>query len=448
VSGVLLVRHPPGRPAERAYALDMVLGEWLGIEFEARVQERADVAISLCEDPDGASVALPDALFSVDESVWLTEASLPRAPLERRPDGLPVVYGRGSALDVLGTVFFLLTRYEEIARPVRDEHERFPSTATLARAEGFLSRPLVDDCVEALWLELRARWPRLERREAPYGLALSHDVDWPLSQARSPAGVLRAMAGDAVRRGSPQLALRRARAYAARLRGDFDRDVANTFDFVMDAGERRGLRSAFYFMAGRTDPRWDGDYSLEDPWIAALLRRVDERGHEIGLHPSYGTFRDPEALRAEYDRLLAACEAAGVRQRPRGGRQHFLRWENPATWRAWEEAGLEYDASLGFSDVAGFRCGTAREYPVFDLRAGRRLRLRERPLVVMEQAVMGPGSAPEDVARAVAPLAAACRRAGGDLSLLWHNSSLISARERRAYLAALEAASPSAGAGA
>jgi hypothetical protein len=255
----------------------------------------------------------------------------------------------------------------------------------------------------------------------------SHDVDWPVPDVRGARARVRAAAGDALRRREPGLAWRR-------LRGA---NVNDTFDFIMDCSERRGLRSAFYFMAGRTNPDWDGPGDLGDPFVRRLLRRVDARGHEIGLHPSYETFRDPAALRAEHERLVAACEAAGVAQRPRGGRQHFLRWENPTTWRAWDEAGLEYDASLGFSDVAGFRCGTAREFPVFDLRARRRLGLRERPLVVMEQAVMGP---PAGVAAAVAPLAAACRRAGTGLSLLWHNSSLIARAERAAYEAALDAA--------
>jgi hypothetical protein len=347
-----------------------------------------------------------------------------------------VLYGTETQLDVFGSVFFALTRYEEVVRSARDEHERFPSAATLARAEGFLHRPVVDEYVDVLWAALRERWPRLERAHHDYRVALSHDVDWPLPEARGPAAVLRAAAGDLVRRRAPGLAL-------SRLRGE---NVNDTFDFLMDHSERRGLTGAFYFMAGRTDPRYDGDYALQDPWIAALLRRVDERGHEIGLHPSYGTFRDPDALAAELERLRRACAAAGVRQEPRGGRQHFLRWENPTTWRGWAQAGLDYDASLGFSDVTGFRCGTSREYPVFDLRAGERLPLRERPLVAMEQAL--PMGGPEAVAGAVATLAGACRRAGSDFSLLWHNSSLQTPAQRRAYVAALDAATGTrAGAG-
>jgi uncharacterized protein DUF7033 len=416
---MLLVRHPPSHPAERAWVLDVVLGRWLGLEYEAHAEERGDVEIVAAGEEEG--VRVPEGLFATPPQAWLTEASMPRRLAPR--EGLA---------DVFGTVFFMLTRYEELVRPERDAHGRFPSSATLAHAEGLLQRPVADERAEALWEALKARWPRLERRPPRYRVVLSHDVDWPLAGGSR----LRAAAGDVVRRRDPGLAL-------ARLRG---RNVNDTFDFLMDHSERRGLASAFYFMAGRTNPEWDGGYSLDDPWIAGLLRRVDDRGHEIGLHPSYETFRDPGALRAEHARLLAACEAAGVRQRPRGGRQHFLRWENPATWRAWAQAGLEYDASLGFSDVAGFRCGTSREYPAFDLRARRPLGLVERPLVVMEQAVMGERTPPEEVARAVARLAEPCRRLGGDLSLLWHNSSLVTARERRAYAAALDAAANGAGA--
>lgn len=414
---MLTVRHPPTYPAERAYALDMALGHWLGLEFEAVAEERADTEIALAADRPGGdgAVSLPDGLFATPRGAWLTPASLPASLAE------------AVRADPLGAVFLLLTRYEEVARPERDAHERFPAAATMAAREGLLQRPLVDEVVEELWERLHALWPRLERRAGEYAVMPSHDVDWPFPDVHGAPARLRAAAGDALRRREPGLAWRR-------LRGA---NVNDTFDFIMDSSERRGLRSAFYFMAGRTNPAWDGPGDLDDPFVRHLLRRVDERGHEIGLHPSYETFRDPAALRAEHERLQAACEAAGVGQRPRGGRQHFLRWENPTTWRAWDEAGLEYDASLGFSDVAGFRCGTAREFPVFDLRARRRLALRERPLVAMEQAVMG---APAGVAAAVAPLAAACRRAGTGLSLLWHNSSLIARAERAAYEDALDAA--------
>ena len=35
---------------------------------------------------------------------------------------------------------------------------------------------------------------------------------------------------------------------------------------------------------------------MDDPRLRALLREIHARGHEIGIHPGYHTYRHPEAL--------------------------------------------------------------------------------------------------------------------------------------------------------
>jgi hypothetical protein len=465
---MLLVRHPRTYPVERAYVLDVVLREFMGLEWEARAEERADAQITVPRASDDARIVIADCLFATPEPLWLTRGSLPERPLAHwslddetplastliTPD-LPVVYGKRLAagsfyeesggeiqlgVDIFGSIFFQLTRYEEIAEPSRDAHDRFPAGASLAHAEGFLTRPLVNEYVEVLWTALRRLWPRLQRKRHTFEERLSHDVDWPLHAAVSPPRMAKSAIGDLVRRHDSGLALARLRAARAHRRGDPAGDPYNTFDFIMDLSERRGLRSAFYFMAGATNPAFDGTYSLEDPWIGKLIRQLHDRGHEIGLHPSYETFRDPDAIRAERDALVHACARLGVEQSEWGGRQHYLRWENPTTWSAWEQAGLTYDSSLGFSHDPGFRCGVCFEYPVFDLSARRRLMLRERPLVVMEMALFH-DSAKSDRRglETVEQLRDRCKLFGGDFTLLWHNSQLASRRERRLYASALTA---------
>jgi len=42
----------------------------------------------------------------------------------------------------------------------------------------------------------------------------------------------------------------------------------------MDVSERKGLRSAFYFIADHTAGRIDGIYRLEDPWIRKLMKKI------------------------------------------------------------------------------------------------------------------------------------------------------------------------------
>jgi uncharacterized protein DUF7033 len=430
-----------------------LLEEFLGLECSFETENRLDVELRIV-GLDGRLV-LADGLFATPDDGWLADSSFPREPLARWPDAptvptpLPVLYGEGKlelgdreaklALDVLGGAFFLLTRYEELVRSDRDEHERFPAAASLALRAQFLDRPLVNEYLEVLWFTLQQVWPSLERRPLEFRQLLTHDVDLPRCPKRT---VLRAGATaiyDLVRRRDPQLALRRLRAVRPGRSGNFDLDPCNTFDFIMDASESRGLRSAFYFIAGRTGGAIDGDYSLDEPWIRRLLRRIHERGHELGLHTSYNTFRDSEQVRAEHERLRDACESEGIRQDAWGGRQHFLRWENPTTWQAWADAGLDYDSTVGFADAPGFRCGVCLDYPVFNVRTRRELPLRERPLIAMEKSLFHyRGMSRDEAVADIARLRDQCRRVGGQFTLLWHNDWLFTRRSQALYARALD----------
>jgi hypothetical protein len=123
-----------------------------------------------------------------------------------------------------------------------------------------------------------------------------------------------------------------------------------------------------------------------------------------------------------------------VSQSQWGGRQHYLRWENPSTWENWETAGLDYDSTVGFADRIGFRLGTSHEFPVFHLRRRQPLRLRERPLLIMDRTLFDYMRLSHDEAEdAVLEIAGECRRAKGTLTLLWHNSTLPMAAQRRWY---------------
>lgn len=446
---------PAGRRAERAYAAAVVIGEQLGLDYELEAEERVDVEITLHGDPQ-RSVRMPDDFLGrVSQAEWLTPASVPApprwsaepAPLGAPPagGGLPVLFGEAEGpladvgdgrvelgVDVLGSAVFLLGRYEEIARPAADEHGRFPSGESLAAAGGFGERPLLDEYVELLRAAVEHVWPGLARAAPRVSLALSHDVDWPLCGGRGLAGA-RTAAGDVVVRRDLQLALRRLLGLGpwAR-RGKRTLDPCNNFELMMDTAEAAGVRSAFYFMAEGSHPL-DGQYRLDDPWIVDLIASIAGRGHEVGLHPSYRTSEDPSLLPQELERLRRACDAAGVSPSRWGGRQHFLRWRAPSSWRAWADCGLDYDASVGWSDTVGFRSGTSREHPVFDLKAGRALDLRERPLIVMEGALLQGGLAARDVPDRVAEMQAAVSRVGGEMSLLWHNSRLLEGRDRKAF---------------
>jgi hypothetical protein len=459
----VLIDAPAGYEAERRYVLGEVLGDRLGLGWQLRTNARSDVRIALAGDETAGEIVLPDLLFGTEPRHWLTPASLPSRPIAWRPLGgpgpterLPILYGPRPApasllreegpavhvgLDIFGSVFFMLTRYEELAVPSRDAFGRFPASASLARAEGLLALPVVDAYVDLLWAALRRRWPRLERPPASYRLALTHDVDRPLSfLGRGLGGFAKQLGADLLVRRDPRLMAQRVRSWAGIASGDHRLDPDNTFDFLMAVSERHGLASAFYFLATEEVSFIDGYYTLAHPWIRRLIATMHRRGHEIGLHAGIRTYRDADRTKAEFARLRAVALECGVRQDCWGGRQHYLRWENPATWANWEAAGLDYDSTLTFADHVGFRAGTCHEFHPFDLRERRRLRLRERPLIVMDATALEYMRISRDAAAAMAlDLARQCRRHRGTLTLLWHNSRLQTARERRWYEALIEA---------
>lgn len=470
----LLVLTPPGRVLERRYVLDVILTQWWGVAWEHQDGRRSDVRIQMAGREDLGAVTLPDILFGTPSADWLSSRSLPPTPgLPARPAGVasttlgpsehvPVLYGPPGRddralvegdhevrvdVDVFGSVFFMLTRYEEIVCTTRDAHDRFPASASTAHRGGFLGFPLVDAYAELLWAACRRVWPRLSRHDAAYDVHVTHDVDHPLSTiGQRPVDLVRRFAGDLVRRRDPGTAVRRALAQVGARRGDHRHDPNNTFDFLMDVSEACGLRSAFYFLP-HDEMRPSTSFVLFDhPWVQDLVRHIHRRGHEVGLHTSLGTYRDPRRTAEEFSRLREISAARGVHQPVWGGRQHYLQWANPQTWRNWESAGLDYDCTLAFSDAVGFRAGTCREFTVFDLVEQRSLRLTERPFQVMDVTLFGYMSFDRDGAhRAAVDIARECRRFGGTFGLLWHNDSVLrSAAEKRWYRELVEAVAPRA----
>jgi hypothetical protein len=464
VSGVV-VHAPATYAAERRYILDLVLGERLGLAWQLRTHERSDVRIALKGDEAAGPVVLPDVLFATQPRDWLTASSLPPRPLAWRPvtelhssaaERLPVLYGPRPApaslvwedgpavhvgLDVFGSAFFMLTRYEEIAVTDRDRFGRFPASSSLAHAEGFLGLPIVDAYVELLASALRRRWPRLQTPRSGFRLQITHDVDRPLSfLGRGMTGVARQLAADVLVRRDARLMAQRVRSWAGIPRGDHTLDPDNKFDFLMAVSERHGVASAFYFLATEEVSSIEGYYTLDHPWIRRLVAAIHRRGHEIGFHGGFYTYRDARRTQEEFDRLRAAVTDSGVRQDSWGGRQHYLRWENPGTWVNWEQAGLDYDSTLGFAEIPGFRAGTCHGFRPFHLHERRTLRLRERPLTVMDATLFEYMKLRPDAASAqVLDLARQCRRYGGALTLLWHNGWVQTAREQRWYAALIDA---------
>lgn len=439
----LRIRIPPGRwQEEKAYAARCILEEFLGLPV-ASISAGQDFSWEVAY---GEKKIVFPSLFFPDAcpAQYLTREHLPADPCRTVSYGelgidpslfpetlLPIFWGNDPAekiedLDIFGTAFFFLSRYEEYVSSARDEHGRFSAYSSVVQKAGVVHRPVVDEYVELLRLAMERAFPGLVPPPAKYQLLLSHDVDVPHGWLGSQRFKLwRALARTLVRERSVAKAVDAFASYMTP-----DRDPVFCFDWMMTAAEKHGHRASFYFLANATDPH-DIAYDLRGATMGGLLRAIAARGHEIGLHGSYNSVSDMAMLGMEKSRL-EDCVGAVVT----GGRQHYLRFEVPTTWRAWNAAGFGYDSTVGFADLAGFRCGTAREYTVFDLELSEPMKLRERPLICMEHTLMDPAYQGLDFEQAyqyAASLIDRVKRYGGNFTLLWHNHNLVSAPQRELF---------------
>lgn len=457
MSDTLRILAPLHREAEFAWTCDVIFGRWLGLRWRI---ERHDAPWVAVQAPQG-ELRWADAFFTQAAPRWLERASLPQAAARTWavPDPalaarlgertLPWWWGDGRfecgdalihlPIDVTGSAFFFLSRYEEaVADAPADRHGRFPGREALTARHGLALRPLVDELVELLWWALQRLTPGLERRRRAARIRVSCDVDAPYSPgAKSLPLALRQMASDLVSHRSPGQAARTLLNAAACRFGVTRFDPFDTFDWMLDVNERAGHRLSFFFLAVQRPQRIDGCYEIDEARVAALIERIVKRGHEIGLHGSYGSVDAPGLLAAEFADLRRALARAGGRQDHFGARQHYLRWRVNDTARRLDDLGFEYDSTLGFADVAGFRCGTSHAYPLFDFEQRRALRLLERPLVLMESTVISAaylGLGCGDAALALMrQLRERCERFGGEFTLLWHNSHLTQPGARALY---------------
>lgn len=457
---MLTIKTPSGYKSERVYALETLLHDFLGLQWQHEEVIGID-SIQIQLNGQSGEICLPDVFFQQPELQWLTIASLPAQPLTQWESRelavdiplvntiVPVIYGAPQTavqadeqriklpIDIFGSAFFMLTRYEEAIRSERDNHDRFPATASLAYQEGFLDRPIIDEYVEILWAAMHRLWPQLQRKPRTRTLRVTCDVDSPYQFEFSGYAMARGAAADLLKRRSPKQALNNLRTRWRSRQSDFSGDPhLNNIDWMMDVNEQAGNRVAFYFIT-TNNHALDGCYRMDEPVIRQLLHRIHERGHEIGLHPSYNTYQSAEQTRQEADILRQTLDNERIPYAALGGRQHYLRWQTPQTARNWESAGMSYDSTLAYADIPGFRCGTSREFTMYDVVERRVMKLKQRPLVLMETTVVAAhyqGLGYTNAAlKQMLILKERGLSIGGEFTLLWHNSSFEEPAAKRIY---------------
>lgn len=303
----------------------------------------------------------------------------------------------------------------------RDRYSRVPSSANPLVREGLERDPVIHRAALALQAAARnAAGRRAFRTVAPWpdgrrwAAAFTHDLDvvswWP-------AFTLLRIA-ELARKGS--LARIARVAAAAVSNAGFD-PVTQGVVGVLNHEANAHIRSTWFILCGtptlRTMRAGDLTYRPESTKARGIITQVRAIGHEIGLHGSFATLNDAEALNAQRLRLV---EIAG--SPVHGIRQHYVRIHPGVTERAMAGAGFGYDSTFGFPDRNGFRLGVADVVPRWDAENGQSIAIQEAPFTWMDRAlskyrgIERPAAWSQDALE----LAATAREVGGLWVGLWH----------------------------
>ncbi len=312
--------------------------------------------------------------------------------------------------DIVGSIFYWLSGWQETYSPERDRFGRFPYAASLQARLGCVTLPVADLLLEILrrWLE-DASGIAIVRHPPRPALAVSHDVDHL-------RGGWRTAVKHQWRNRRPMAALLTT---VKRLFGQAPFDNLVALAEIVRA--ETGLSSTFYLLGaqGKHALGPNADYELTSSYVQRRIRELEAVGCEIGLHASFGTATDATQLRAELEKLPHLT--AGVRF-------HFLCFDPVLTPDILHRAGATHDATLGFAERAGFRHGTAHPFWLYDFTRQRTHRIICHPLHVMDVTFANPNYQPIAAAQIpayVAELAKSANLCGGTLSLLWHNEYVV-----------------------
>ncbi len=310
--------------------------------------------------------------------------------------------------DMLASMFFVLSRYEEYWATERDRHDRFEGIKSLQSVFGWLHIPIADHWAEALIERLCLA----EQPQRDFLIAPTFDIDATFAYrekglVRNGLGLMKDLLFGRFKRVSERIAV----LFRQR------RDPFDTFDRMAEIAAAYANTQCFWSMSDY------GTYHKNLPYDngvqAEEIRKMSQQC-AVGIHPGYGTYTNPSLLHREKLRLEAVLES-----RVSTSRQHFLQLKLPHTYEQLCRENILVDYSMGYADQPGFRMGTARRTPWYNLRTNEESALQLQPFCYMDGTLNEyMGLTPEQAQTEVQALKAAVQRYGGTFCFIWHNETL------------------------
>jgi len=310
--------------------------------------------------------------------------------------------------DILGSIFYVLTRYEEYTCKLKDEHGRFP-----AKESVLVQYNWVEQCICDRWSVELIKFIGAESLIKKSGVQLIPTFDIDNTYAyKLKSGRLKFFA---ICKDILNLNIERLKERRKVNKGE--KDPYDTFDLIREIGSNYRETKLFWLIGKRAER--DRNISIDNLEHQQLIASIDA-DFEVNLHPSYNSNGNTQLIEKEKINLQNIVSRQLIRSR-----QHFLRFEIPATYNSLISAGFSHEYSMGFAEQVGFRSGTAKSHFWFNLETNEITTFRIHPFVYMDGTLNEyMRLSIEESKQKILQLYTEVCEFGGDFIFIWHNETI------------------------
>lgn len=322
--------------------------------------------------------------------------------------------------DIAAATFMLASEFQDLVSLERDEFDRLRAMDSLQDKLGILDFPVVNYYSMFLKKKLEEFFAvELEMKkygEADHALALTHDIDY--TSSLNLRMIKRNIFGHAILNNDSLTPNERAMKLLYPLFAIAGYNLPRAgLKFLRKIETQKTLKSTFFIKTGAT-AKQDMNYNCRSRSFKRFIASLVDGGFEIGIHPSMKTYINGNHMRIEKERLekLTGKQISSVRQ-------HYLKFSAGKTTGIWENVGMKYDSTLGFSRKAGFRNSAAFPFPLYNFEKDRISTVTELPLIIMDGTFADNRNIkPDETFDKMKKLIDETKSAHGAASILFHNS--------------------------
>ena len=339
--------------------------------------------------------------------------------------------------DLFSSIFYILTRAEEIHNTKRDNHNRFPYKESIIYKYQIIDRPIVDEYIEFISDKIikKAGSNLLNYyldKKGNQSFLISCDVD---SYNYFFNGLKYFL----------KLDLRSLIEQKEKFKNLFIKKLVHEITGYQNDPHKKGIdkilsinqiinsKPLFFFIPKVTNKQFDSFQTLEEEIIKKACKKIQKRGCDIGCHPGYDCYNNKSNMKESVEYFSKVNHM----KTEINSRMHYLRWDVLKTPEIINNTKINIDHSQGFAEHAGFRCGTSNPFKIYDIKNNNTTNVIAKPLIAMECSLISNRyqgiKNPNMILSYLKKLINLCHKYGGTFSLLWHNSHFTNINDDYIY---------------